>query len=374
MIDHAQQLDPLHDAVGMPLTTTTRLESLDVFRGLTMAAMVIVNNPGDWGHVYRPLLHAEWDGWTPTDLIFPFFLFIVGITLTLSRSQTSWPRLLRRTALLIGLGLLLVGFPSYQPDTMRIPGVLQRIGLCYFTAAIILRRTSSVRGASGGHVGADVGILGAVDVGATRRRRSVAGGQSWRARGSRPARRASLEARLGSRGPSQHDSRRRDDAAGRGHGHPDALREHPAAVVMTLLAGGAAGIVIGLAWNLAFPINKSLWTSSYVFFTAGLAAIILAGCYAAVDAWPSALSRAVARPFVILGTNAILLYVLSSLIARLLNVVNIGGVTAKARLYDGWFVPIASPINASLLFAIANLALLFMVLLPLYRRRIFLKL
>ena len=103
-------------------------------------------------------------------------------------------------------------------------------------------------------------------------------------------------------------------------------------------------------------------------------ALILAACYASVDAWPSTLSRAAGRPLIVLGTNAILLYVLSSLSARLLDVVRIGGVTAKARLYDSWFAPIASPINASLLFAFTNLALLFIVLLPLYRRRIFLKL
>ena len=361
-------------AVARPVTSNTRLESLDVFRGLTMAAMVIVNNPGDWAHVYRPLLHAEWHGWTPTDLIFPFFLFIVGITLTLSRSHASWARLLRRTVLLVGLGLLLGAFPFFQLETMRIPGVLQRIGICYLAAAIILRRTSSVAALLAATSALTLGYWallmwvppGAGDLSPAGNLgahvdRALMGGHLWKSDfdpegllSTIPAVATTLLGAVTGILMQSASSRRR--------------------IVVTLLAGGAAGIVIGLLWNVVFPINKSLWTSSYVFFTAGMAAMILAGCYAAIDAWPSTLSRAVARPLIVLGTNAILLYVLSSLIARLLDAVKIGGVTAKARVYDSWFAPIASPINASLLFAIANLALLFIVLLPLYRRRIFLKL
>ncbi|HSK09427.1 MAG TPA: heparan-alpha-glucosaminide N-acetyltransferase domain-containing protein, partial [Vicinamibacterales bacterium] len=101
-------------------TLDTRLVSLDVFRGATMAAMVVVNNPGDWGHVYRPLLHADWHGWTPTDLIFPFFLFIVGVSMTLSRAtRGSWGRIVRRGLTIIGLGLLLSGFPFFPLATWR---------------------------------------------------------------------------------------------------------------------------------------------------------------------------------------------------------------------------------------------------------------
>jgi predicted acyltransferase len=364
----------MHSAVAAPVATTTRLESLDVFRGLTMAAMVIVNNPGDWDHVYRPLLHAEWHGWTPTDLIFPFFLFIVGITLTLSRSHTSWARLLRRTVLLVGLGLVLGAVPFFQIERMRIPGVLQRIGICYFVAAIILRRTSSVAAllaiASALTLGywallmwvppgagdlSPAGNLGArVD-------RALLGGHLWKSDFDPEGLLSTIPAVA-------------TTLLGAVTGILMRSASSPRRTVVRLLAGGACAIVIGLLWNMAFPINKSLWTSSYVFFTAGMAAMILAVCYAAVDAWPSTLSRVVGRPLIVLGTNAILLYVLSSLTARLLDAVRIGGVTAKVRLYDGWFAPIASPINASLLFAITNLAVLFIVLLPLYRRRVFLKL
>jgi len=357
----------------MPVATTTRLESLDVFRGLTAAAMVIVNNPGDWDHVHGPLLHADWHGWTPTDLIFPFFLFIVGITLTLSRSYTSWPRLLRRAALLIGLGLLLGAFPFYQFDTLRIPGVLQRIGICYFATGLVLRRTSSAAALLAATLTLTLGYwallmwvppgagdlspagnLGAhVDRALFGTHLSKPDGDPEGLLSTIPAVATTL---LGATaGIMMQSSARRSR------------------VVMRLLAAGALGVFIGLVWNVVLPINKNLWTSSFVFLSAGIAGIVLAGCYACVDAWPSTLSRAVARPLIVLGANAILLYVLSTVAARLLDVVNIGGVTAKWYLYEACCAPIASPNNASLLFAIATLALLFMVLLPVYRRRIFLR-
>jgi predicted acyltransferase len=127
--------------------TPVRLTSLDAFRGLTMAAMVIVNNPGDWGHAYWPLLHAPWHGWTPTDLIFPFFLFIVGVSMTLSRGTMGDPwKIVRRGFIIFGLGMFLSGFPRFPLETWRIPGVLQRIALCYVAAAFIFRSTSPVAG------------------------------------------------------------------------------------------------------------------------------------------------------------------------------------------------------------------------------------
>ena len=117
-----------------------RLRSLDLFRGLTIAGMVVVNNPGDWNAVYWPLLHAEWHGWTPTDLIFPFFLFIVGAAMPLGRER-GWPTILRRSAVIFALGLFLSGFPFFRPSTWRIPGVLQRIALCYLAGAALMRAT-----------------------------------------------------------------------------------------------------------------------------------------------------------------------------------------------------------------------------------------
>ena len=111
----------------------SRLLSLDAFRGLTIAAMILVNNPGDWGHVYWPLLHVPWHGWTPTDLIFPFFLFMVGMSLTFSRRTDARPAVARALKL-VGLGLLLNLYPYFPVAELRWPGVLQRIGLCYLAA------------------------------------------------------------------------------------------------------------------------------------------------------------------------------------------------------------------------------------------------
>src|SRR3989440_8471789 len=123
-----------------------RLVSLDVFRGLTIAGMVLVNNPGSWSHIYWPLEHAEWDGWTPTDLIFPFFLFIVGVAIPLAfgkriergdARRALFIKVVYRSAIIFLLGEFLAGFPYFHLATIRIPGVLQRIAVCYFFASII---------------------------------------------------------------------------------------------------------------------------------------------------------------------------------------------------------------------------------------------
>src|SRR5688572_29725021 len=127
-----------------------RLVSLDVFRGLTIAGMVLVNNPGTWSSIYWPLQHAEWHGWTPTDLVFPFFLFIVGVAIPLafaSRveagavSRTLYLKVYKRAAIIFGLGLFLNLFPRFDFATVRIPGVLQRIAICYLIASLIFLTT-----------------------------------------------------------------------------------------------------------------------------------------------------------------------------------------------------------------------------------------
>src|ERR671914_515372 len=130
---------------------TGRLVSLDVFRGLTIAGMILVNNPGTWGAIYDPLEHAAWHGWTPTDFVFPFFLFIVGVSIALAlarRAEAGGPKrdlylkIVRRTLIIFALGLVLAGFPSYDLSTIRIPGVLQRIAVCYLLASVIFLKTS----------------------------------------------------------------------------------------------------------------------------------------------------------------------------------------------------------------------------------------
>ncbi len=365
-------------AIASLPAASARLVSLDVFRGLTMAGMVVVNNPGDWGNVYWPLLHAEWNGWTPTDLIFPFFLFIVGVAITLSRRSASTASILKRGAIIFLVGLFLAGFPRFDPTHWRIPGVLQRIAVCYTAAALLYRKKGTVRvlavvaaalmlaywavmtlvavpgGAAGdlspgrdlgsyvdrglmlGHTWKPAwdpeGLLSTVPAIATTLLGTLAG--LWMRRDVSPARKAGL---------------------------------------LALAAAGA--IVIGEIWHLAFPINKNLWTSSYVMFTGGAAALFLALCYWAIDVkgW-----RAWTKPFVILGMNALALFAFSALLVKTMARISItlddGTTMSSSRwIYATLFAPYLAPKNASLAYALANLALLFLVLLWMYKRKIFLK-
>lgn len=362
-----------------------RLRSLDVLRGVTMAGMVIVNNPGDWGTVFPPLLHAEWHGWTPTDLIFPAFLFIAGTALAQAspERQTSW-RIVRRGAVLVLIGLFLSGFPYFNPARWRIPGVLQRIGVCYLAAALVWRALAvpgdgaatarRLAAAAGvcllgywallalvpppGGVAGDLtaeGNLGAwLD-------RTIFGTRLWKARWDPEGLLSSLPAvgttLLGG-------------AAGLW-----IAGARPRPVTGPLVAAGVVAVVFGLIWGAVFPINKSLWTSSYALFTAGVALVALGLLHARLDDGRSTptLDR-VSEPFVALGRNALLLFVLSGLVGRILNLVTVPGadgmpLSLQQTLYRGVFVPLATPKVASLLYALTTLAALYALLAWLHRRR-----
>lgn len=357
-----------------------------------MASMVIVNNPGDWGNVYAPLLHAEWHGVTPTDLIFPFFLFIVGFAVTLSRKSGRWSSILARGLKIIGLGLFLAWFLRFTLDGLRWPGVLQRIGLCYLFAAS-LYHVCTVRASSWSQEARDRLTMRVAAV-AT----AVALFGYW----------AILMLVPGASGvpgdltPDGNVGAVIDRALMLGHlwkptWDPEGLLSTIPAIGTTLLGvmtgiwfrgagslgrraaglaiGGAVAAAVGWAWGLVFPLNKNLWTSSYAVYTAGLGAMFLAACVWLVDmrGW-----RRAAYPFVVLGTNAITLFVLSGMIAKTLGYVKFAQPdgttqTLKGVIYQGLFVPLASPINASLLFALANLVVLYAVLWVMYKRGIFLK-
>ena len=339
-----------------------------------MAAMVIVNNPGDWGQVYWPLLHAPWHGLTPTDLIFPFFLFIVGVSITLSRrSAATTATIVRRAALIFALGMLLALYPRFDFSIVRIPGVLQRIALCYLAVALfnkwITRSTNrpktpivySLAAAAVLLIGywllvmrdlTPEGNLGAaID-------RAIFGPHLWRQ--SRTWDPEGLLSSLPAIGTALTGL-----AAGYVLTGPWTRRER----LRALAVGSAAALAAGLAWSLVFPLNKSLWTSSYVLVTSGLAGLMLAGLEAV-----SVKPRAVFTPFVILGRNALLLFVVSGFIAKTLGWIKVdngqGGLMAVVRwIYVSWFAPFASPKNSSLMFAFANLAVLFILLWLLHRRR-----
>jgi predicted acyltransferase len=420
----------------------TRLVSLDVFRGLTMAAMVIVNNPGDWSNVYAPLLHAEWNGWTPTDLIFPFFLFIVGVSITLSRRSASWGSIVRRALIIFALGLFLAGFPRFNVSTWRIPGVLQRIAVCYFVAAGTYKALRSRRGPELGTRGPGLGTRerlrpergggaqsgeagppseSAWGWGPTRIKKRGSGRLSGKGAKERAAPFLALVAIVliliywailmlvpppggvaGDLSPEGNLGAHIDRALMAGHlwrprWDPEGLLSTIPAIATTMFGilvglwlgstapsgrkasgmaiGGAVALAAGLAWDPFFAINKNLWTSSYVLFTAGFASLLLAIIYWIIDVqgW-----RRWTQPFVILGANAITLYVLSGLLAKTLGVVKVTDAAGREvglghYLFVEIFAPLASPKNASLLYALANLVALFAVLAWMYRRRLFLR-
>ena len=370
-----------------------RLTSLDAFRGLTMAAMVIVNNPGDWGHVYPPLLHAPWDGWTPTDLIFPFFLFIVGVSMTLSRGTMGDPwKIVKRAIVIFGLGFAMAIYPRFALSVVRIQGVLQRIAVCYLVSAFVFRwvvpSTADADARRRTHSWRIFNIAAALSVlyWAVMTLVPVPGGTAGDLSPS-----GNLGAYIDRAVFGQHlwmQSKTWD---------PEGLLSTVPAIATTLLGGvaglwlassasgarkawglvgaGAAAIAVGLAWDLVFPINKNLWTSSYVWFTACAASVCFALCYAVIDLWGW---KAWARPAVILGLNAITLFVLSGLGTKFLSAYRVTGADGKAVswrtwIYTTWFAPLADPINASLLFALANLVVLFVILWAMDRRGIYLK-
>jgi predicted acyltransferase len=353
-----------------------RLLSVDALRGLTVAAMVLVNNPGTWSAVYRPLQHAEWHGWTPTDMVFPFFLFVVGISIALAlgpaleRGASGLPvRVLRRAAVIFALGLLLHALPFFPLATLRIPGVLQRIAVCYLLAALLVGATRGARGwrvqavtagallvgywllmtkvaapgQEAGDLSPDGNLAGYVD-------RLVLGSRHiWQATrvydpegilSTLPATATTLLGVLAGHWL------RAGQVAGRAG----------AQIVGGLAVGGVAAAALGWLWGLSFPVNKPLWTSSYALLMAGLAALVLAACHWVIEVRGR---RGCAAPFALLGVHALTLFFLSSLMAKVLFIVRVGagGPRLQTWLFEHVFAPWASPVDASLAYALAYVLL-----------------
>lgn len=342
-----------------------RLRSLDAFRGLTVAAMLLVNNPGSWSYVYPPLAHAEWHGWTPTDLIFPFFLFIAGVALAFSLRarqaegadrRTVLLRILRRGLVIILAGLLLNGFPYYRLDTLRWPGVLQRIGLVYLVAApaSLLRSTRAVASMAAALLlgywglmtlvpvpGYGPGVLEPVGNLAQYLDARLLAGHTWKAAWDPEGLLSTLPAIATCLLGALTGRWLRDQA-------PDARVAGRLAVVGALATG------VGLAWGLVFPINKNLWTSSYAVFTAGAALLVLAACYGIIEVAGRA---GWARPWLPFGTNPLLVFLGSGIMARLLLLVRVGQGDAaeplQRAIYATGFASWAGPLNGSLAYALA---------------------
>lgn len=366
--------------------STARLVSLDIFRGMTVAFMIIVNTPGSWNYVYAPLRHSSWHGCTPTDLVFPFFLFIVGVSMWFSLKKyglelngKSFLRIIRRTALIFGLGLLLNIFPYFDRDysTLRIMGVLQRIALAYGAGALIcmsIRRdylwivTSvlllsywAIMAFFGGSdpfslegnfaLKVDSFILG-------KNHLYTGFGIPFDPEGLMSTIPAICTVIIGYF---------IGEVIGKGAG--DWKTSGKVLVIGTALTG------LGLLWSLFFPINKPLWTSSYVLYTSGIAMLILSIIYILADiirfqVW--------GRFFEVFGTNALFSYFLAGVLTKLMLFIKVSldgdKVNLYSWLYEKIFKPVAGNMNGSLLFAVFQMILIWLFALILFRKRIMIRL
>lgn len=401
--------EPVSQSTSRSIEKPERLVSLDVFRGLTVAGMILVTNPGTYSAVYWPLLHAVWNGWTLTDMIFPSFLFIVGVAMTLSfasrraRGETRARlamHLVRRALLLIAIGLFLNAFPFFDLRTLRIPGVLQRIALCYAGGGLLYLSLMPVRDLDQEQATRRrVGILSAVIV-------VLAGGYWLLLRyfpvpGFGPDRLDSF-GNLGAYIDRAVFTTRHMWPYGTTPGigvtfDPEGLLStFPATanLLVGLLAGellrtkytparraalfALAGIILfgtGLALDPLMPINKKVWTSTFVMLSSGFSLLAFALCYWIVDIrrW-----RWWTTPALIFGTNAIFAFALTNIITPLAQAIAIHrgaqSVELHIWLYQGLFLSWLSPVRASLAYALAVVSLNMALVWILYRKRIFLRL
>ena len=363
-----------------------RLLALDVFRGLTIALMVIVNNPGSWDHVYSPLRHSAWNGCTPTDLVFPFFMFIMGSAMWYSFkkfnhsiSKQMVVKILRRTVVIFLIGLAVNMYASFSFDIshLRIMGVLNRIALGYGIAALIVLglRYNYVKLVTGiillgywallvifggdapfslesNFVGKfDLFVLGA---------NHIAGfnGSTFDQTGLLATLPSIANVLLGYIAGKLIDQ-----------------SENKLHAVKKLIIFGVSGVIIGIAWGFIFPINKPLWTSSYVVYTSGLAMLLLGFFLWVIDIkgykkWT--------HPLQVFGMNPLFLYVFSVFLAISLRIKaahSLSGemISIKEWLYAFCYQPLAGNINGSLLYALSFGILCWLIGWFLYHKKIFIK-
>ncbi len=364
---------------------TKRLIALDVMRGLTIALMIMVNTPGSWAYVYPPLLHAKWHGCTPTDLVFPFFLFIVGVSMWFSFkkfekgiTKKGLYKVLRRFLIIFLLGLFLNAFPKFNFENLRFLGVLQRIAIAYLIGALLCMQFNHKN-----LIYIVVAILGGYWA-----LLYFGGSDDVYSLASNFARRIDL-AIIG------------ENHVYKGFGIPfdpeGLIASIPA--VATVLLGYISGrlieqssgmlnaiknlatygsimVAVGWLWGSVFPINKALWTSTYVLYTGGLAMLFLASLLWIIDVkgikkW--------SNPFIHFGTNSLFIFVFSGLYVKsiiyLIKTTDASGeiVNGYKYLYSNIFVPIGGNMNGSLLFAVTHIIFFWLLVYILYRKRIFIK-
>jgi predicted acyltransferase len=381
-------------------TNTTRLISLDAFRGFTIASMVLVNNPGDWGHIYAQLGHAQWNGWTFTDWVFPFFLFICGVSMTFSLGRRAeagenktallW-QLAKRAAIIFCIGFALNLIPYFNFEKVRVLGVLQRIAICTLLAAPVVVYFKWVQQLlwivalltiytlvmlfvpvpdAQGIVATGVLEPGR-DVGAFIDRHFLSGhlwvtSKTWDPEGlfsTIPALCSQLFGVLTGRWILNNFSATRK--------------------TISMFVAGFVCLAIGLTIDATFmPINKSLWSTSYCIFMTGWALLIFAIFYWLIDANNSAHIRETAKriflPFTIYGMNALFIFAFSSLVAKMLNFIKVSSsdgslIPLKSWLYAPFKTLPLSLENQSLLFAILFNAMMFLVAWFMWKKKWFVK-
>lgn len=347
--------------------------------------MILVNNPGDWKYVYAPLRHAEWHGWTLTDLVFPFFLFIVGVSLSFSLSRrmaqgaerpSLYFKIMKRSLILFALGIFLALIPRFDLATLRIPGVLQRIALCYLFSSLLFLKTGTksrivisvsflalywliiklvpVPGYGAGTLDYQGNLCAYIDT------KLLAGHllkPDFDPEGILSTLPAISTALLGTL-------------------FGDWLRSSRKKFVKTfgLFVGGIVLALSGLLLHPYFPINKQLWTSTFVLFTAGAALLLLGVCYGLMEGLKL---RKWATLFLVYGTNAIFVYVGSSLMAKLISITKVSGrgdaLSLKTYIHGHLLAPWAGPYLGSLIYPLLLLLLWLGIMYPLYKRKIFIK-
>jgi predicted acyltransferase len=382
--------------------TRGRLLSLDVFRGVVIAAMILVTDPGTYTYTWHQLRHAEWNGATATDMIFPAFLFMVGLAIPFSlgsraeantsRRKTAL-RIIRRSITLLLLGLGINGFPDYVWNTLRLPGILQRIAVCYALCGFLYLAVRERRQRDRTIVFAGISIvllasywamLKLVEVGIGRGHldpygalpavvdRTVFGANhlwQWgvRTNGNITYDPEGLLSTLPALVPTLVGM-----AVG---GWIQLFRPASSAAVRTLgsklLLLGAGLTVTGLALSPCLAINKSIFTSTFALFSTGVSVLVFGLLYILIDGYGF---RRGITPALILGTNAILAFVVSSIITTMLDLIHVSGINLHAYLYGHIFAPWLPPTLGSHTYALAIVVLNIALLYPLYHRRIFLRL
>ena len=361
-----------------------RLQALDVLRGLTIALMILVNTPGSWSYVFPPFKHSDWDGCTPTDLVFPFFLFIVGVSMWFSfkkygsgLTKKGLGKILKRFLVIFIIGLFLNGFPIYDFSILRIYGVLQRIAIAYALAAILCLAFDYKKlivafililygywvivyfGGSGDPYSLESNVVAKLDLFMVGENHVYKGfGIPFDPEGLLSSIPAVGTVLLG------YFTGRIIETSG------DTIQ-----AIKKLILYGAVGVVLGLIWDNFYPINKPLWSSSYVIYTGGLAMLFLSLLLWIIDVkgfkkW--------SQPFIHFGTNPLFIYVFAGLFARSIGkikVTNLLGeeVSIHGYLFHDIYAPLAGNMNGSLLFGISHILLFWLITYVLYRKKIFIK-